>query len=339
VSAEWESVVAAAKQEGKVVVAGPPGAAYRAVQQDFQARYPEIQLEFAGSSGRDLGPRVLTERQGGQKLWDVQLGGTGTMYLVLKPGGALANIRPALLPEVTDDDNWHGGFDFGFTDNEKLYAYAFAANANPPVHVNRSSIPAAELSSPRQLVEPRFKGRIVMEDPRTQGARLSQLTDLMVAYGEDFIRKLLAEQDVILTRDIRQLTEWVVRGRYPVAIGGVTEATLAEFRAHGLGQDIDHVSAPEVERWTPSFGGVGLFEGAPHPNAARVYVNWLLSRGTQELWARTTGENSRRTDVAPANLMTFPRLEKLTQYIRNDEAYEESGQKDKARRLAESLIQ
>jgi ABC-type Fe3+ transport system substrate-binding protein len=40
-----------------------------------------------------------------------------------------------------------------------------------------------------------------------------------------------------------------------------------------------------------------LFNGAPHPNAARVYLNWLLSREGQENWARLSEQDSRRLDV------------------------------------------
>jgi ABC-type Fe3+ transport system substrate-binding protein len=61
-------------------------------------------------------------------------------------------------------------------------------------------------------------------------------------------------------------------------------------------------------------------EGSPHPNAARVFAHWLLTRSTQELWARLIRENSRRTDVAPGDPTVFPDPARLQQYFKSDEA-------------------
>jgi iron(III) transport system substrate-binding protein len=337
VNSEWEQTVAAARAEGKVVVAGPVGEAYRSVMREFEAKYPEISLEFTGMSGRDLGPRVLTERQAGQRLWDVHVGGTGTMYMTLKPAGVLAELRPTfLLPEVRDDASWHGGVDYGFADVEKKYVYAFLANFTAPVHVNRTSIPVRELSSPRQLIDPKFKGKIVMEDPRAQGAGSRQLASLMSGYGEDFVRTLLLDQEVVVTRNIRQLVEWVVRGRYPIGVGSITAGNLEEFIAQGLGKDIEHVQAPEVQVLAAGWGGLGVVDGAPHPNAAKVYINWLLSKRGQETWVDITNDNSRRKDVAPGDPSSFPDPTRLSEYQKNDESWEET--RRRATELAESLI-
>ena len=88
--------------------------------------------------------------------------------------------------------------------------------------------------------------------------------------------------------------------------------------------------------WNHGAGGVMLLEGAPHPNAAKVYINWLLSRSTQERLAKAIGDNSRRTDVAPADLRTFPDPKRLHQYIRQDEGWVEKIQK--AMELAQAWI-
>src|SRR5436309_1262094 len=59
--AEWERVVAAAKQEGHVVVTGPPGESARQALTAFQQAYPEIQLEYSGQRGADFISRALSE--------------------------------------------------------------------------------------------------------------------------------------------------------------------------------------------------------------------------------------------------------------------------------------
>jgi iron(III) transport system substrate-binding protein len=334
---EWDRTLAAAKQEGKVVVAIPTGSALREAMREFEAQYPEITFEYSALIGRDFGPRVIAERQGGLKLWDVYFGGVNSTHLVLRPAGAVVDLRPALiLPEVKEDQYWYGGFEFGFTDSEKKYAYAFLGNVSPTFHINRRAMPVAEFNHARQLIEPRLKGTITWQDPRGAGSGAQRLSVLMRAYGEEFVTKLLTEQDVAFTRDPRQITEWVVRGRYPIGIA-VRENDLAEFRAHGLARDVEPMEMPELEMWTPGFGAVSLMEGAPHPNAARVFINWLLSRSGQEaLLKRGAEDNSRRTDVPVVSQGSLPKPEHLHQYVRNDEAWEPT--RIAAEQLAQRLL-
>ena len=123
-----------------------------------------------------------------------------------------------LLPEIKDDKNWYGGLDFGFVDKEKRFIYAFTADVTPPSYVNRSSVPTNQLNHLRQLIDPKFKAKIVMDDRRTAGGGSVDLATLMVAFGEDFISKLLAEQQMVFSRDSRQMADWFVRGTYPIAI-------------------------------------------------------------------------------------------------------------------------
>jgi len=332
---EWDQVVAAAKKEGKVVVAGPPGAIYRPIMKDFQTKYPEIQLEFTGLRSSSFASRVLAERKAGKKLWDVFVGGMPGAVRVKRVGG-LAELRPALiLPEVKGDKNWYGGVDYGFLDKDKKYVFAFIGELQTLVYVNRTSIPSSQFSSPKQLLDAKFKGKIVMEDPRKPGAGTARMAGLMAAYGENFIKKLFTEQSAVYTRSPRQLVEWLVRGRYPIGIG-IRESALKEFRAQGLGKDVEPVTAREAEVFSTSGGNIALIEGGRHPNAAKVYINWLLSKRVQKLYAEKSFHNSRRTDVPVIRPENFPNPKRLKQYIKNDEAWR--GSHRKIMRLAKKLI-
>jgi len=317
---EWKQVLAAAKREGKVVIAGPTGANARSVLKDkFQSKYPEIKVEYTGLPGRSITPRIMMERRVGKKLWDIWFGGGGSS-MALKAKGGLQNLRQALiLPEVKGGKYWYGGFDFSFIDKEKKYLFAFSGYLQPQGFVNRSGIRSSELSSARQLLDPKFRGQIAMHDPRRGGPGSSRLTSLMLAYGQEFIKKLLTEQKVVFSRNFRQVAEWVVRGRYPIVIGP-SPTHLQGFWAQGLGKTVEILpSEPEV--FTAGVGHIGLIEGAPHPNAAKVYINWSLSKNGQELYAKATATNSRRTDVDPVHPETFPKPELLKQYIRQDQAF------------------
>src|SRR5262249_57439103 len=108
----------------------------------------------------------------------------------------------------------------------------------------------------------------------------------------------LSEQAVVRTRDLRQQVEWGGRGRYPIAVGG-DDTFVVEFRRQGLGQQVEPVALYSQlgGRQGPAFGNAMLMNRAPHPNAAKVYLNWLLSQEGQSSWTRNTDRNSRRLDV------------------------------------------
>ena len=98
----WDEVVKAAKAEGEVDVHGGPGKVYEQVLTvGFKAAYPDIKLNFVGTSGRDVILQIQREREAGLYKWDVYVGGTPSILQTLKPAGAFAPLRPALmLPEV-----------------------------------------------------------------------------------------------------------------------------------------------------------------------------------------------------------------------------------------------
>jgi iron(III) transport system substrate-binding protein len=332
---DWEQVVQAARKEGRIVVAGPTGAANREMLMRFPEFYPGIQLEYSSISGRDLPQRLLTERQAGQYLWDVHIGGPNTIFGDLKPRGVLDPVRPAIRPDLQRDELWYGGFDFGWADLEQQYAFMFSINAATPAGVNRDFVSRQEFDHPRQLIDPRWKGRITMDDPTTTGAGARQFAVLLDAYGEDFGRRLLKDQEPVFTRERRQFIEWMVRGRYPIGIGAVTGGDLAIFLEQGLGRNIETLAPPELVMLSPGPGTMSLVNRAPHPNAARVFINWVLSREAQELWGKTQ-YNSRRTDVAPSVPEEFPDPQHLKSMVWNAEAWEPV--RHRAERFAKDLL-
>lgn len=304
---ERDRVLAAAKQEGKVVVNGPTGGGYREAALEFQKVYPEISVEYLAIEGRDFAPRILTERQADQYLWDLTIGGAGTPAQSLKPAGVLDPLQPAILrPDILDDGRWLGGFNNGFYDVEQQYVYAFVGTLRYTAYVDRDVIPESELSRVEDLINPKWRGKIVMDDPRGFGSGCGNGAHLLMVLDEDFLRKLFS-QDIATTRDRRQLVEFVIRGRYPIGIG-LQPSTLQDFQREGLGRNLKPL-APETDagvRITQGSSGISVVNRAPHPNATKLYVNWLLSQEGQTAWVKSIDEHSRRLDVSGGPAETRP---------------------------------
>jgi iron(III) transport system substrate-binding protein len=297
---EWEKIVAAAKKEGKVVVLGPPGAADRRVlTEGFQRSFPGIDVEYTGASGFQIVPRLTGERKAGQYLADVHVGNPGSILASMLSAGMLDPIKPALLlPEVTDPSKWWEG-DLEFSDQAGKYNLVFSTDVRTHVVINPKLVKREELNSYWDLLQPKWSGGIVMKDPTVRGPGQGTVLFWYIhpALGKSFIQRFFTEQKVNISNNDRQLLEWVAREQYPVAIGHSTNLAT-EFTRKGLSiEELRSEQFKEGSNLNAGFGSVVLINRAPHPNAAKVYLNWLLSKDGQTEWSRGSGYPSRRLDV------------------------------------------
>jgi len=303
----WDDLVKAASAEGEVDVHGGPGKLYEQVlTQGFRRAYPQVKVVFSGSSGRDAVPQITRERAAGVYNWDVYVGGTPSILQTLMPAGAFVPLRPAfVLPDITDDKAWFGGLDLGWMDNAKRYVLGFEATVTAPVMVNWDFVSPDDLKSHEDLLAPRFAGKIVWDDPRLPGAGVGVAQRLLNNFGAPFLQRLLAEQKIVYSTNPRQEAEWLVRGQYPIGLGNAAEE-IRPFQQQGLGKNISgfdlHLPHPTM---STGFGTVSMMDHAPHPNAAKLYINWLLSKAGQSDWGQT-GHNSRRLDLPHPDPASFP---------------------------------
>ena len=130
------------------------------------------------------------------------------------------------------------------------------------------------------FTEPKWKGKIISRDIRVPGpgsgnARLFyHLPDL----GPSFIRKLYGEMDINLFRDYRQGRDWLAVGKSAICFFCDVDVSKQQ------GLPVDTIRSGRFKEGAglvQQFGTVALVNRAPHPNAAKVFVNWLLSRKGQ----------------------------------------------------------
>ena len=291
---EWKKVVEAARKEGKVVMTADPSEFYRKVfVLPFEKKYPEIKIEYTGMNGRDFRPRLLQERKVGQYLWDVRVSGINPETYDMKDEGFFDPVRPLIIPEIADDSKWHGGFAYTFTDKEQKHFPTALYFAEYRILINRDFISETQLSSSRQLLDPQLKGKISILNPKS-GSGLAAVAQLYTLFGDKFVRDLFQKQGIVSTSDKRQQVDWLARGKYPVALG-MEQGFLLDFQKKGVGQNVKPVPSSQDD----SLKVVHLVNKAPHPNAARVYVNWILSEEGQRDIVKGTEGISMRKDVDP----------------------------------------
>ncbi len=305
VSPEWPQVLAGAKKEGKVVVNTFPGDGYKRALKAFTAAYPDVKLEHTSLHSQDFAPRILQERQASLFTWDVVAIPTSTALQVLRPAGVWDPIRPAIvLPEAKDDAGWDGGFERGFAVvKDRALTYGFVANRGGGITINTDLV-KDDVKGLNDLLNPKWKGKLLLPDVRTMGDTFWPMTSARLNLGDDIIKKLFVDQEPVLSRDSRQVAEFMVRGRYPIALG-VNPLLLSQFQRQGLGKNLKLIHAPEMD--TVNFGTtLWLVNKAPHPNAAKVFINWVLTKDAQAQWAKEVETNSRRVGIEPGNPQLLP---------------------------------
>ncbi len=302
--AEWERTVQAAKKEGSLSLYLFQGEGeLSAVAQLFQKKYPEINVAVTPGRGNTFAPKIMAERRAGKYLVDAYIAGATTAYEVLYRAKILDSVRATLiLPEVIDESKWWLG-QHHYIDPESRYIFVYLGNVGEYVSYHTKSLDAGEIRSYWDFLQPKWKGKILSRDPKISG---SQRIGLRGFYhtpelGAEFIRRLYGEMDVTLTQEIRQATDWLAHGKFAICFFC---SEILKVKAQGLPVDEFRTAQWKESRVISAgnMGSIALPSQPPHPNAARVFVNWLLSREGQMALQRTTNtpynsEESLRTDV------------------------------------------
>lgn len=293
-NAEWQRVVAAAKKEGKVVIGAPPGSDFRNEVQAVLKKRFELDSEFVQAPGPSLMSKVVAEKQAGAVSVDAFLIGPCTGNSLLKTD-LFEPLAPAMvLAEVKDAAKWFGGHLWADNQTAKNLLYSFVAQMTPSIYYNTQLVKPQEVRSYNDLLDPKWKGKIGLRDPRVPGGGLAMWAFLLDLKGEEYIRKL-AQQEMFVSRNARQIADALAKGSLSLTVG-VGYRDFDSFLDANL--PVRHL--PTFKEGTYVSGGngiVGILRGAPHPNAAKLFFNWLLSREGQELHGKTAQQPTRRLDV------------------------------------------
>jgi iron(III) transport system substrate-binding protein len=295
-AASWDDLVAAAQREGKVVVAGPAHPEVRQVlPAAFKARFG-VNLEYIGGPASAMVAKLNAERLAGIHSLDVTLAGIQSMATIFHREALLDPIRPLLvLPDVLNGSKWKKG-SLWFMDPEGQYVLRLLSSELEQFSINTAQVKPSELTAARDLLDARWKGKIATHDPTVPGTGSNHAAELYVQLGEAFARRLYVDQKPAISRDERQLTDWLLHGVYPIVLGA-DNARVEAMRKEGLPVMTVRSLADLPGTVAVGNGLVALFKNAPHPNAAQVFINWLASREGLEVYARAIGWSPTRNDI------------------------------------------
>jgi len=290
---DWEKIVEAGKKEGKVVASIPPSSELRKGMELAFSRRFGIGVEFVPARGSTIIRRIVDEAKAGVQYFDLHIGGTESVINGLLPENILQPVEPFfVLPEVKDPKQWWGGH--LWVDNAKRFVYPFVAYQTVSLWCNPSDYRPGEFHSFDDLLDPKLRRKIGMSDPRTPGSGNSMWSHMLSVKGEEFLKRLI-QQAPFVARNLRLLGENLTKGKIAVTVG-IGYSELLPFIKAGL--QVKPLPTPKEGLYaTGGYGHLTVLKNMPHPNAAKVFINWLLGKDGQEIFSRAMGVGTRRLDV------------------------------------------
>jgi iron(III) transport system substrate-binding protein len=279
--AQDANLLQAAKKEGKVVVYGSlESDGMAAVEKAFEKK-TGLEMEYWRASATKVMDRALSEYRAGRPLFDVILTNDNPMQIMLKEGIFAKYNSPSAsdFPKDAIDPNLGPRY----------------RNVIVGVVYNKSIIkPADAPKSLEDLVKPQYKGKLVMPDPTQHTTTTQWVASLFKVMGKEkadkFIRDLAASKP-ILVESLLPAAERVTTGETPIAITYVKYVHIFGKK----GAPLDYV---RLGNMLGEGHYVALDNKAPHPNAGKAFIDFVLDDESMKLMA-STGEFVNRKGVYP----------------------------------------
>ena len=274
-----QKTVEEAKREGKLIfytVLTVPES--QALLKGFQQKYPFIQPELFRLGAEKMRTKILTEARAGRHGFDVtsmDVVETGVLQRQRILAPYKASARDAIPAGLKDDEGYWAG----------IYVRQFVLAYNTKL--------VSEKDAPKdwwELLDPKWKGKIGMDKEETEW-----YAALVEYWGRDKARKFmrgLAAQNPVLHRGHTLIAKLTLAGEFPMSIAYGNR--IEEIKMQG--GPMDWVDSMDPIVTSPSV--ISLSARAPHPNGARLFIEYVLSREGQML-IHDNFRVTARSDVPP----------------------------------------
>jgi ABC-type Fe3+ transport system substrate-binding protein len=259
-----QQLIDAAKAEGTLTwYTTVPPAPYAALVDAFTKAYG-ISVEVNRQTTPTLQPLIQGEIQGNQIVADViELGSPRVIQTFADNGWLVAHNATSLPVMASFPTDW-------------IYKDAVFAQAIAPYGITFNK----QLVNPAPttwdvLIDPQYKGKISMIDPRVQSGGIEILRNLRAQYGDDFLRKLGQQELQFAASAVNQVNS-VAAGDVSMSFNGIR---WIDTDLISKGAPID--TAFPLPAMSGSEQWAAQVKGSPHPNAAALFLNFSLSEAGQ----------------------------------------------------------
>ncbi len=265
------------------------------MEKSFEAKNPSVDVRWLDMGSQDVYDRVRSEKPNPQA--DVWYGGPRSTFAQGATDGLLAPYRP----------QWAGAVPEVSRHPQDLF---FGSYRTAPVLVYNTSVPEAEAPGDwDDLLDPRWKGKILIRDPLSSGT-LRTLWGMVLAQsvtetgsperGFEWLRRLDAQtKEYVINPAL--LMEKLNRREGLVTVWELTDMLGQRKRGAPLGFRFPASGTPVID------DSIGLVAGAPQPEQAKAFIEFVGSVEGQELAARDAFRLPARTDLPPEQLPEWAR--------------------------------
>jgi len=264
-----DALIEAAKKEGKVVwyTTLIVNQAVRPLKDAFEKKYPGIELQYSRADETPTAAKILEEGVAGRVQADIFDGITN--MIPLKRARLLAPYVPAdagrYAPELRDPEGYWNA----------LLHYVFTPG------INTSLVPKDLAPKTYQdLLDPRWKGKMAWNPSSIVGA-IGFVGNALVSMGEaqgmGYLKALAAQRVVNIEASSRAILDQVIAGEYPMVLMSFNYHSVISARK---GAPVDWL---KLEPVPVALDAAGILKDAPHPNAARLLIEFLTSEDGQKV--------------------------------------------------------
>jgi ABC-type Fe3+ transport system substrate-binding protein len=297
-----DQLYALAKAEQTLVLwAAGPTAPYERAARAFEQQYPGITVSLTGGFSNVLNGKM--EEQFRTKVeTDVAIFQTVQDFIGWNRRGLLLHFKPEGFDKIDNRAKEREGAWIAVNRNPVFYGYSTQ-------QVQHTDVPTLAID----FLRPKFKGKLITAYPADDDATLFAFATIVQKYGWGYMSQYMKQQPKFVQGHLG-VARALASGEALVSFDMVVSSTLAVQREGGK----IALAGPSDDYLPIFFSAEGIFKDAPHPNAAKLYVSWFLSKA----WQSQTGVYSSRSDVPPPAglppLSVFRLEERYAEFVSNE---------------------